>query len=225
MISFFHLQIAERKKLVSSIKSSIVNRDGEPFANDNDNSSPKVDLGPNQTHVNTEHNSGADSARNIHSISSKVSKEQLPIPVNSRDGRREQVKSSLKTINLDTSMQKQVPTGTPEKPPTKSDGSSSDGKREITERLSHGRTAYGVDTSRTTTETTMLPNFLPRTYKSSSIKDEKVKQLEDDELVNDPVGEDAKPPPLAGANVMNVILVAAECAPWCKTGFISLNLI
>ncbi|KAK4797733.1 hypothetical protein SAY86_030059 [Trapa natans] len=30
--------------------------------------------------------------------------------------------------------------------------------------------------------------------------------------------EDAKPPPLAGANVMNVVLVAAECAPWIKTG-------
>jgi starch synthase len=27
-----------------------------------------------------------------------------------------------------------------------------------------------------------------------------------------------KPPPLAGPNVMNVILVAAECAPWSKTG-------
>ncbi|KAJ6371332.1 hypothetical protein OIU77_001772 [Salix suchowensis] len=26
------------------------------------------------------------------------------------------------------------------------------------------------------------------------------------------------PPPLAGANVMNVIVVAAECAPWSKTG-------
>lgn len=38
--------------------------------------------------------------------------------------------------------------------------------------------------------------------------------------------EDAAPgegikdsPPLAGANVMNVILVAAECAPWSKTGY------
>ncbi|XP_038903759.1 granule-bound starch synthase 2, chloroplastic/amyloplastic [Benincasa hispida] len=29
---------------------------------------------------------------------------------------------------------------------------------------------------------------------------------------------DVKPPPLAGANVMNVIIVAAECAPWSKTG-------
>ncbi|CAN0857738.1 Granule-bound starch synthase 2, chloroplastic/amyloplastic [Linum grandiflorum] len=30
--------------------------------------------------------------------------------------------------------------------------------------------------------------------------------------------EDAALPPLAGANVMNIILVAAECAPWSKTG-------
>lgn len=36
--------------------------------------------------------------------------------------------------------------------------------------------------------------------------------------IKDPIDEDVKPPPLAGANVMNVILVAAECAPWSKTG-------
>lgn len=29
---------------------------------------------------------------------------------------------------------------------------------------------------------------------------------------------EAKPKPLAGTNVMNVILAAAECAPWSKTG-------
>ncbi|KAF2313621.1 hypothetical protein GH714_012439 [Hevea brasiliensis] len=38
------------------------------------------------------------------------------------------------------------------------------------------------------------------------------------EKVCDSMTEDTKPPPLAGANVMNVILVAAECAPWSKTG-------
>lgn len=27
-----------------------------------------------------------------------------------------------------------------------------------------------------------------------------------------------KPPPLAGPNVMNVVMVGAECAPWSKTG-------
>ncbi|XP_042007369.1 granule-bound starch synthase 2, chloroplastic/amyloplastic-like isoform X2 [Salvia splendens] len=34
----------------------------------------------------------------------------------------------------------------------------------------------------------------------------------------DPTNQDVNPPPLAGANVMNVIIVAAECAPWVKTG-------
>ncbi|KAI3520849.1 hypothetical protein L1887_10301 [Cichorium endivia] len=33
-----------------------------------------------------------------------------------------------------------------------------------------------------------------------------------------PIGDDLKSPPLAGPNVMNIILVAAECAPWSKTG-------
>ncbi|KAG4181970.1 hypothetical protein ERO13_A09G015500v2 [Gossypium hirsutum] len=36
--------------------------------------------------------------------------------------------------------------------------------------------------------------------------------------VDDAAVEDEKPPPLAGVNVMNIILVAAECAPWSKTG-------
>lgn len=34
---------------------------------------------------------------------------------------------------------------------------------------------------------------------------------------------DVEPPPLAGANVMNVIIVAAECAPWSKTGIVRLS--
>ncbi|KAL0691671.1 hypothetical protein Bca4012_091350 [Brassica carinata] len=34
---------------------------------------------------------------------------------------------------------------------------------------------------------------------------------------NEPSKDEEQPPPLAGANVMNVILVAAECAPFSKT--------
>lgn len=34
---------------------------------------------------------------------------------------------------------------------------------------------------------------------------------------NEPARDEEKPPPLAGPNVMNVILVAAECAPFSKT--------
>ncbi|KAI3768568.1 hypothetical protein L2E82_19379 [Cichorium intybus] len=33
-----------------------------------------------------------------------------------------------------------------------------------------------------------------------------------------PASDDIETPPLAGPNVMNVILVASECAPWSKTG-------
>nr|XP_043634697.1 granule-bound starch synthase 2, chloroplastic/amyloplastic-like [Erigeron canadensis] len=36
--------------------------------------------------------------------------------------------------------------------------------------------------------------------------------------VDVPITEDVTSPPLAGPNVMNVILVAAECTPWSKTG-------
>lgn len=38
----------------------------------------------------------------------------------------------------------------------------------------------------------------------------------------DNVESESEKPPLAGANVMNIILVAAECAPWSKTGNLSI---
>ncbi|XP_057963104.1 granule-bound starch synthase 2, chloroplastic/amyloplastic [Malania oleifera] len=69
-----------------------------------------------------------------------------------------------------------------------------------------------------------LPSFISKSFKTSSIDDEKVEDLEESSLqevngvANVLMEEDVKPPPLAGTNVMNVILVAAECAPWSKTG-------
>lgn len=63
-----------------------------------------------------------------------------------------------------------------------------------------------------------LPSFLSSASEISTINDEK--QPEINNVESDPIAEDTKPPPLAGANVMNVILVAAECAPWSKTGFL-----
>ncbi|GKB93681.1 granule-bound starch synthase 2, chloroplastic/amyloplastic [Tanacetum coccineum] len=39
-----------------------------------------------------------------------------------------------------------------------------------------------------------------------------------DDEADVPASDDAESPPLAGPNVMNVILVSAECAPWSKTG-------
>lgn len=64
-----------------------------------------------------------------------------------------------------------------------------------------------------------LPSFLrPAT---SSPKDEKAEDLKESSVKEMPIifaEETEKPPPLAGPNVMNIILVSAECAPWSKTG-------
>lgn len=71
-----------------------------------------------------------------------------------------------------------------------------------------------------------LPPFLSSISKASTLRDERQVDLEepspqvsDDEKAGGESDEE-KPPPLAGANVMNIILVAAECAPWSKTGTI-----
>lgn len=68
-----------------------------------------------------------------------------------------------------------------------------------------------------------LPSYLSSSTKTSSTEDQKDQEKETTSYVkNDeasiPTHEEENPPPLAGANVMNVILVAAECAPWSKTG-------
>ncbi|KAI3669990.1 hypothetical protein L6452_41542 [Arctium lappa] len=51
-------------------------------------------------------------------------------------------------------------------------------------------------------------------YEKSKNRSESISDEEDD----NPASDDVESPPLAGPNVMNVILVAAECAPWSKTG-------
>ncbi|PIA62717.1 hypothetical protein AQUCO_00200621v1 [Aquilegia coerulea] len=70
-----------------------------------------------------------------------------------------------------------------------------------------------------------LPYFLSKTSEPHGLEDNEEKKsteffLEDVtiEANRAPEEENTKPPPLAGANVMNIILVAAECAPWSKTG-------
>ena len=69
-----------------------------------------------------------------------------------------------------------------------------------------------------------LPSFLSSTSEVSTLKNDKKTKLGEprieivEEEKEDSSDAEAKPPPLAGANVMNVIIVAAECAPWSKTG-------
>ncbi|PKI40099.1 hypothetical protein CRG98_039471, partial [Punica granatum] len=81
-------------------------------------------------------------------------------------------------------------------------------------------------TSSDSVKTDILPPFVSSIPEISIPKDEKEEedskeattQLAADNGDSDTMVEDGKPSPLAGTNVMNVILVAAECAPWIKTG-------
>lgn len=70
-----------------------------------------------------------------------------------------------------------------------------------------------------------LPSFLQLSPETSLSMDEEHRDSRGSSTqaseATDSAIEDAKPPPLAGANVMNIILVAAECAPWSKTGILS----
>lgn len=71
-----------------------------------------------------------------------------------------------------------------------------------------------------------LPTYVPNNAGTSSLNvenqhgtSESTLQKTTDEA-GSVVSEDEISPPLAGANVMNIIVVAIECAPWSKTGII-----
>ncbi|KAL9233759.1 hypothetical protein vseg_008714 [Gypsophila vaccaria] len=218
-------QIAERRRLVSSIKSSIINPDEEPSNNDLDDSGADTDPGANgKSGGSSEPDTSTASQEVIASVSSKVSRDQLPMfPTNSREGKQYLDKAPSKSVNLG-SVQNEVRINAPDKAPTQSNGGFSKGKRETAESLFYGKTSFHGDSSKKTEEMSTLPSFLSKNYKSSSFKKEKAQQIVEptyqnrNDVVDDPKGEDVIPPPLAGSNVMNVILVAAECAPWVKTG-------
>lgn len=86
-----------------------------------------------------------------------------------------------------------------------------------------------VDASKELNETIqsmISSSSLQKTSDAYSAKQEKLDLTEanvdnvNSELRMIPEEMELKSPPLAGDNVMNVIMVAAECAPWSKTGIL-----
>lgn len=187
-------QIAERRKLVSSIKSSIINpEDDEVSYEGRGKSSPKVDLASAGNNTGDNHYSSIPSSN-----FSPLAIDEVPESPHADFGSSfDEVKQESEKLSLLNSMS--------------SDGDS---------------TKQFKGTNSETVWSDGLPSFLSSASKSSSVGDEiqeisetgVLKEADDD--ANVPVIEDVKPPPppLAGANVMNIILVAAECAPWSKTG-------
>lgn len=187
------MQIAERRKLVSSIRTTNIDSEGDevPY-NEKDNSFPGLDATPSGGNDNNVvHDRGVLSSGIVHST----------------------VDSAMETVS-----------------PAVNDGFAEDSK-EAENDLYHEKTSSKVDSHKQLKDITSesvwsdeLPSFLSSSSATSSLKDEKLGDLKESSLqdvngeANMPTSEDVKPPPLAGANVMNVIIVSAECAPWSKTG-------
>ncbi|KAL4197855.1 hypothetical protein AMTRI_Chr04g190390 [Amborella trichopoda] len=106
-------------------------------------------------------------------------------------------------------------------------------KKERVEGVSHQRSKQDEEIKETSpgtgdksVQSKVVPQVLPQASKPYGLVKEELKEMqtvksdvvEVAESKPEPEEKDSKPPPLAGANVMNVIVVAAECAPWVKTG-------
>ncbi|KAG9451318.1 hypothetical protein H6P81_011283 [Aristolochia fimbriata] len=178
-------QIAERKKLVSSIKDGIINE--EPAVSD-DESFPDIDLTSGDEDPDEAYTSSSFPNNAPHS----------PVVETPKTPRAQTTTSDVEEREREY------------------------GKVSKTERVSPtvdsiGNRESGKETMESLHPLTTLPD------PSGAFVLEKKKSLELEEATESkreigPEKEEAKPPPLAGANVMNVILVAFECAPWSKTG-------
>lgn len=192
-------QIAERRKLVSSINSSIIDSEEEKASSDQSGSLfPDTDLAP----ISDDESAVEGQNGNILSSSYGHSTEQEPValPSATSRGSNESEREHGKLLH-----QENVPP-----------------KVDSIKRL---------EVTRSDTDwSEPLPAFLKKA-ETSILEDEKHIDLKESSLQvdeneeNDTVSEDVKPPPLAGPNVMNVILVAAECAPWSKTGILDGDII
>ncbi|KAI3452297.1 hypothetical protein Pfo_008962 [Paulownia fortunei] len=197
-------QIAERKKLVSSIKNSIIDPEGIE----------QPDMESNVTISNIDAAATEDST--------ELGKD-LPGNGTSFDASpRQQLKATTSgdVQSKEVSLVPLKSSVTPSPEPSSNNDSYKELKNTAEVIISGSKTSMEEDSNKklkdTTVKTAILSDIpLSRAdyedLKESSREDANVK-------VQDPTNEDVKPPPLAGANVMNIILVAAECAPWSKTG-------
>ncbi|KAJ8628566.1 hypothetical protein MRB53_021889 [Persea americana] len=181
-------QIAERRKLVSSIKKIIA--DGKQYESPHIESAavfPSLDLPWSGEEHDRKYKSGIPS--DSYTDSSLV--------------------EALKTYSVGVS------------------GDFGDEDQEPNKTTAFVKVSSPVDASKELNETIqsmIKPSSLQTTSDAYSAKQERLDLTEanvdnvNSELRMIPEEMESKSPPLAGDNVMNVIMVAAECAPWSKTG-------
>ncbi|XP_022751930.1 granule-bound starch synthase 2, chloroplastic/amyloplastic-like [Durio zibethinus] len=180
-------QIAERRKLVSSIKSSVTDQDqDEDFHEQRDNAFPNANLASSSSDRMDEGKNGRIlSSSHVNSTMRHIS-EILP---SDEVGEEPELHLPREEASSNIGPNKQLKT--------------TDSK------------AFKSD---------VLPSYLSSSSDAAQLTVEENENLTEGGLeevndeVDDPPIEDENPPAPAGVNVMNIILVAAECAPWSKTG-------
>ncbi|KAK1260427.1 hypothetical protein QJS04_geneDACA019469 [Acorus gramineus] len=204
-------QIVEGRKLVSSIKNSVISDEQEPgIINRSDSSLSNLNLASSSRVIEDEYGSRAVAETR----STAVDTSETPSVGLSSD--------AVDDVN------------------SKSPSLGTNKHLVVNQKKPEGRTPLAKveyldlprESSLPTDQSKIMPPFLPKTYESSKATDVRPGNLAETNLEfvsNDanmeggepavaPMEENESPPPLAGANVMNIILVAMECAPWSKTG-------
>lgn len=189
------MQIAERRKLVSSIQSSVGDHDTNETSHEQRENSLPDNSSTSNVNMHQQQNGTVLPISYVHSTADEVPE------------------TASSAINR---------------------GHAKDDKE--LEQHASPRTAFVKNSTKQFKEmdseklrTDEIPSFLSNTTDISTINEENSEHSNEstspevDNFESDSMTEDMKPPPLAGDNVMNVILVAAECAPWSKTGIASLS--
>ncbi|CAK7327975.1 unnamed protein product [Dovyalis caffra] len=185
-------QIAERRKLVSSIKSSIIDPEVDETSSEQwkNSSSDQDHASTSGQPVNEQQNGSILSSNYVHSAADEVP----------------ETASSVISRGYDDNKKELEPQLPPKEAPSDKDSS-------IQLKVTGSEKVWSDE----------LPSFLSNTSEIFTMneKHEDVNEPtlpEINSIESDPTTEDTLPPPLAGVNVMNVVVVAAECAPWSKTG-------
>lgn len=233
IIEFYALQqIAERKKLVSSIKTSIVDQESSDASVTLDTTS--IDGGDHdEDHTDISSSSSPSVVHELNENHPRADKELRHMQPSSSGSSPTQFKKFTKEkiqSNKEEASKRIQASSTPIQQKTSNLDSTSHLQKMSLEKVTVNSKISSdgdkVNQSQDSIETSpsKVPASLPKPTPVLPLEDEKYEDYgksspEKMKIDNvDLKSEDVKPPPLAGVNVMNIILVAAECAPWSKTG-------
>ncbi|XP_061355119.1 granule-bound starch synthase 2, chloroplastic/amyloplastic [Gastrolobium bilobum] len=190
-------QIAERKKLISSINSdSIPESEGNMISYERSDKSLSSDSNPQKDSV-----SGRDAVENQNSNI---------VLRNYVDSNEEEI-LDVSSAGIDRGLDEGE-----EEDDNFSPAEAASSKLYFNEQLKYKRYEPIMPDT--------LPNYLANSNETSSVKvgnlegvrESSLKEVTDE--VDNVESEGDKSPPLAGVNIINIILVATECTPWSKTG-------